>query len=332
MFCLKALSNASASHRRFQDIDPSDWNNRARMPTQRHCWVRAALETINARHTECLLTFQDSFAPLIIRGEKLRLRFIGDRIAEPYDVLCNEDAVEGLAAAILETALAIRFRPIAPSAPILGALQRVSRGRRSFLIEPCAWGCPYIELDGSWREPEAHFSASWRSSFRRMRRKAENMGQVTFDIVTPKLNEVRALLNEAIAVEARSWMKAAGVAMTVSRWRARFYKRFAKYAASEGILRLCFLRIEGRPVAMEYAVECGGRFFAHKIAYDESFEHCSPGTLLRLEILRRAAERGLQSYEFQGKDAPWTYIWTKTVRPMVCVNSPPARSYFGFGA
>ena len=80
---------------------------------------------------------------------------------------------------------------------------------------------------------------------------------------------------------------------------------------------------------MEYAVECSGRFFAHKIAFDESFGDCSPGTLLRLEILRHVAQRGLRSYEFQGKDAPWTYFWTKTLRPMVSVDSPASRSYFG---
>jgi len=75
---------------------------------------------------------------------------------------------------------------------------------------------------------------------------------------------------------------------------------------------------------MELAVECDGRFFSHKIGYDESFARCSPGSLLRLEIFGYAAERGLQSCEFQGKDAPWTYGWTKSVRPMVSVTAHPA--------
>ena len=74
---------------------------------------------------------------------------------------------------------------------------------------------------------------------------------------------------------------------------------------------------------MEYAVECGGSFFVHKIAYDEAFEFCSPGSLLRLETIRYAAEHGLQSYEFQGKDAQWTHFWTKTVRPMVRLKAYP---------
>jgi len=315
---------ASIDHTAFGAFDPSRWNKLARLPTQRYCWARACFETVNRRDHERLVTCGDAFAPFLTKHEEpRRLAFIGDPIGEPYDVLSNEDTIDELAESIVKTGLVLDLRRVPADAPIIKALQRAYRGRGSVVVIPRRASCPYIALDETWREPEQHFSARWRSTFRRMRRKAESIGQVTFEIIAPDPNQVRALLNEVITVEAASWMKAAGIAMAVSRWRLRFYRRYARYAAHEGILRLCFLRIDGKPVAMEFAVESDRRLFVHKIAYDEAFESCSPGSLLRLEALRYAAERGLRSYEFQGKDTDWTYFWTKTVRSMVWLKAYP---------
>lgn len=291
---------------------------------QRHCWVRTCLETINADDDERLITFGNALAPFVIkRADPHRLAFIGDFMQQPYDVLSDGDTIDGLGEAIVKTGLAINLRRIPADAAIIGALQRAYRGRGFVMIKPWRKGCPYIELDDTWREPEHHFSASKRSNFRKRRRKAENIGHVAFDIITPEPTEVRALVEEAFAVEAAGWKRTVGTAIAVSRYRSAFYSRFAEYAAQEGILRLCFLRIGGKPAAMQYAVECSGRFFGLKIGYDEIFAHCSPGNLLRLETIRYAAERGLLSYEFLGHDAPCTYFWTKTVRPMVSLKAYP---------
>lgn len=208
---------------------------------------------------------------------------------------------------------------------------RAYRGRGFVTVRPGRWACPYIELDDSWREPERHFRKKRRWTLRKRRRMAESLGHVAFEVMAPELANVNALVKEAFAVEASGWKRRAGSAIAVSPWRRAFYGRFAKYAAEEGILRLCFLRIDGKAAAMEIGIECDQRFFGHKIGYDESFALCSPGNLLRLEILRYAAERELRSFEFQGKDAPWTYNWTKSVRKMVSVTARPltARRFWG---
>jgi CelD/BcsL family acetyltransferase involved in cellulose biosynthesis len=252
------------------------------------------------------------------------LRFIGDRIFEPYNVLADENLVEGLASAIADTGLPIDLKRLPADAAIVRALKAAYRGRGFIHIVGLQNGCPYIDLDDSWSEPERHFNASWRSSFRRMWRRAEGAGEVRFEVAAPARAEVRALIEEAFAVEAAGWKGARGSAMAVSRWRSNFYRRFAELAAEEGILRLCFLRIDGQAAAMEYAVECNERFFVLKIGYDETFDSFSPGNLLRLETVRYAARRGLYSYEFLGTDAPWTYFWTTKIRPMVSLQAYPA--------
>ena len=105
--------------------------------------------------------------------------------------------------------------------------------------------------------------------------------------------------------------------------RARFFHRYAATAAAQGILRLVFMRIAGRAVGMQIAVECARRFWLLKIGYDESVARCSPGNLLMLHTVQYAAARGLLSYEFLGGAAPWTATWTKTLRQCTVVRAYP---------
>ena len=308
-------SQAAASH----------WNSLAKTPMQRLCWIRACLETVNSGDDVRLITFGNSIAPLVIqRGDPNRLTFIGDTMREPSDVLCDDENLDGLAENVVRTKLPIKLARVPLDAPILGALQRAYQGRGVIGIKPRRFGCPYIELDDTWREPELHLSTSWRAQLRRSRKRAESVGQITFEVVSPKHAQFDSLFEEALAIEATGWKGVQGTAIAVSTWRSAFYKRFAKYAAGEGILRLCFLRIGGQAAAMELAAECNERLFLLRIGYDETFKNCSPGNLLRVESIRYATERGLRSYEFLGSDDTWTYTWTKTVRPMVSLEAYPA--------
>jgi CelD/BcsL family acetyltransferase involved in cellulose biosynthesis len=168
--------------------------------------------------------------------------------------LADDDTLDGLAEALVNTGLGINLRRIPADAAMIPALRRAYRWPRgSVIVEPRSR--PYIELDDTWREPESHFSARWRSNFRRRRRKAESIGEVAFQIIAPEPSQVHELVEEAFAVEAASWKQAAGTAMAVSTWRSSFYTRLTDYAASEGVLRFCFLRIGGKAAAMEYAFE-----------------------------------------------------------------------------
>jgi CelD/BcsL family acetyltransferase involved in cellulose biosynthesis len=75
---------------------------------------------------------------------------------------------------------------------------------------------------------------------------------------------------------------------------------------------------------MQIAVEWQDRFWLLKIGYDATYSKCSPGQLLMLYTVQQAAERGLKSYEFLGSPAPWTSLWTHTLRPCVRVLAYPA--------
>jgi CelD/BcsL family acetyltransferase involved in cellulose biosynthesis len=83
------------------------------------------------------------------------------------------------------------------------------------------------------------------------------------------------------------------------------------------------MNIGGRTAAMQYAVECGERFWLLKIGYDEHFARCSPGLLLLRHAISDAARRGLRSFEFLGGNEAWTQVWTQETREMVTLRAYP---------
>jgi CelD/BcsL family acetyltransferase involved in cellulose biosynthesis len=83
------------------------------------------------------------------------------------------------------------------------------------------------------------------------------------------------------------------------------------------------MRLDGRAVATQLAVECAGKFWLLKIGYDEDYSDCSPGMLLMLETLKYASDAGLESYEFLGTAEAWTRRWTEQEHECVEITALP---------
>jgi len=302
-----------------------------RQPMLSHAWVRACAAAF-AGPGQLAVTVVDTLddavamAPLVVRGDTIpQLELLGvDEIGEPSDLFAvTPSALGWLADALVRTGRPLHLKRILAESPTVAALRRAYRGRGLVIALPHA-AYPWISLDGGWTCPESRLSARRRSDVRRARRIAERLGSVTSEVIAPEAGEVKRLLGEALKVEAASWKGARGSALLVDPGRRVFFNRYALAAAEQGILRLAFLRIGGRAAAMQLAVESGRRFWLLKIGYDASFSRCSPGTLLMIETLRYAAQRGLHSYEFLGTVEPWTSMWNPRTRPCVSLRAYPA--------
>ncbi len=290
-------------------------------PTQSHAFA-AALEPLLVEAHRRILGARRGRAitailPLTREDRPLaRWRLAGSReLFEPGDLLCAraEDA-DPVAAAIAALRHPVSLDRISADSPLVPALRKAI-GRRGWLSVRPAMPCPVIALDSGWRDPETRFNARRRSDFRRAARRAEAMGQVTFETLAPTAQQFDALFDEAIAVELRSWKRDAGSAIAVDARRELFFRRFFRSAAAEGNFHLSFLRIDGEAVAMQLALLWSGRYWLFKIGHDERFGKCSPGTLLMLHMLGWAAEQRLESFELLGEAEPWsTRFWTDEQR------------------
>jgi CelD/BcsL family acetyltransferase involved in cellulose biosynthesis len=241
---------------------------------------------------------------------------------EPSDLVYADAAgLAALAETLAHMGLPLQLGRLPADSPSIAALERACKG---WVTTARVSNCPYIELDAGWSNPEQQFNAGRRSDLRRAERNASKLGRVTYEMVlSPSPHELNGLLDEAYRVEAAGWKGEGGSAMAVDELRGAFFRTYAAAACRRGILRLCFMRIDGQAVAMQLAVECGARFWLFKIGHDERFARCSPGSLLMLYTVRYAALRGLRRYEFLGAEAPWTQGWTRTGRATVSLRSYP---------
>jgi CelD/BcsL family acetyltransferase involved in cellulose biosynthesis len=300
------------------------------IPMLQSIWARTCAETLaeSARlHVLYAGTARNpvAIAPLVEgAGTPSRLELLGVReLFEPMDFLyADRTALDAIAAAVAATGAPLCLGRVPADSPVIDALRKAYRGRGWVRVTP-APSCPYIALNDEWRDPAGRFDPGRRSDFRRARRRAEQIGALTFEVREPAPSESKELLDEAYDVESAGWKGVSGTALVIDPVRGLFFRRYAEAACRKQLLRLCFLRIAGKAVAMQIALECGGRFYLLKIGYDERYRRCSPGTLLMLHTVAYAAARGLRTYEFLGNEANWTRQWTQETHPTLSLRAYP---------
>ncbi len=187
---------------------------------------------------------------------------------------------------------------------------------RNTKLEAGAWESlqsPYVPLPSSREAFLATLQSKFKANCRRRRKKLEERGKIEFERVDGGL-ELEGKLEEGFALEQSGWKGQNGTAMAQDRGTRGFYAELARDAAYAGRLSLYFLRLDGKPVAFQYGLTYGGRYFLLKPGYDESLKECSPGQLLMDEVLADCISRGLREFDFLGPDMVWKRDWTDKVR------------------
>lgn len=307
-------------------------------PIQQFLWsesCRAALPIGGKLHLVVVETGCQSgaIAPLVrAKGVLGRLEHLGVKILrEPTDLLFSDpEALQNLAGVLAKLGSPLFLDRIPADSPTVAAIQDAYRGRGLVLVRP-AQPYPRILLHQGWRNPESQLNSRRRSDLRRAARNAEKIGPLSYQILSPTPSQLGPILEEALEVEAANWKGSEGSAIAYDKLRGPFYRHYAASASAAGILRLCFLRVGGKAVAMQIAIECARGFWLLKIGYREEFAQCSPGMLLIAETIRYAAMSGLVSYEFLGNAENWTRIWTRDEIQTVTIRAYPFRMR-GIGA
>ncbi len=296
-------------------------------PFQQFAWIAAAADTLAAPRQLRVLTVEaggsSAMLPLVRRFDRgPRLEVLGSReLYEPVDAICTDpDVAVALASAARTLAWPLLLGRLPAESRLVAAFRERQDDRVSIVPAPAT---PWLPLDDSWSEPDAHFSARRRSDLLRARRAAERLGPLTCEVHAPSPDTLDPLLEQALVTEAAGWKGRSGTALLADSRRGPFYRRVARDAAEHGTLRLGFLRVGDRIAAMQMLVEHRGRLWLLKMGYDPAFARCSPGLLLMVAMVRRAALDGLAAFEFLGIDEPWLRPWQPVLRPHVAVRVLP---------
>lgn len=297
-------------------------------PLQDYAWSATAATTVDAGQPLAVVVVGDrarptAIAPLVRRRGRLEL--LGAASAgEPADLLYTDTAaLDALARALAGLRLPLLLNRLPAGSPVPGALGAAFRPPSVTVTRPAAAHAA-IELDEGWTAPEGRLSARRASDLRRARRRAEAAGGLEAELLAPEVGELDELLQEAFSIEARGWKGRERTALESDPARCGFFRAYARAAAERGELRLAFLRVGGRRVAMQLGIEWRGRLWLLKIGHDEAAGRCSPGMLLLLESVRDAAARGLGAVQLLGGVEAWTSVWTDRVQECVTAAAYPA--------
>lgn len=87
------------------------------------------------------------------------------------------------------------------------------------------------------------------------------------------------------------------------------------------------LRLDGKPVAMEYQLVNGDDVFALRADFDQTLEAISPGSYLSVQLLQQLFASGLRRYWLGPGPNPYKARWTEKSETLYRVRafSPTAR-------
>lgn len=300
-------------------------------PLLSHDWLLSCAEAFAKAGEPTIVTVRDggrltAAAPLtaIGLGPYRRLEILGaSSLHEPTDFLYeDEPSLQALCEAVIGQRLPFFLQRIPAEGPVATALSNAARGR-GWLLSKDGGDCPYLISPSSWDEYLRARSSQRRYDLRRARRRLEMQGPVEVLYLAPKADELDELLVSAVALEASGWKGRAGSAIERRPAMRKFVESYARRACAAGQLRLCFLTLEAKPVAMQLSVEAFGRIWVLKIGYDERWASCSPGLQLMTECIRVAIGRGIAAHEFLGNAEAWILPWAGGTRSHATVRYYP---------
>lgn len=310
----------------------TDWEqlvSKLPCPSEHYIWVKACIESYSYSSSISIVLVKKESAVVAIAPLYKTMGFLGayEHIGvkehnEPTDFLYQDSVgLKELVSYCAKKKFPLILRRLPMHSEVLPIINQ-EYGKRAIILVTVDKTNPYIDLNHG--NVKQLLSSKLKSDLRRARRRADCFGMVEFQVASPSTyDEFMPLFEEAVRVEASGWKGKKGTALALDKLRKAFFKRYGLYACEQGILRICFLRIDEKPVAMQIAVESDNRFWLLKIGYDAAYAECSPGMLLIHETLFYAAELGLRSYEFLGASDPWTRRWTHKERENLSVSVYP---------
>jgi CelD/BcsL family acetyltransferase involved in cellulose biosynthesis len=172
---------------------------------------------------------------------------------------------------------------------------------------------PYLELTGTWDSYWASLSSKFRSNVRNRLSRLKQIGEPALEVLVDR-SDIAAACDDAWRLEASGWKDQEGTSICSDAAVRRFYTLLADRAAACGWLRLVFLTVGGRRIAVSYGAVYDDRLFLFKTGYDREFHTCSPFKLLTYFAAQEGFARGLREIDFLGDTEPWKQEWTPASR------------------
>jgi CelD/BcsL family acetyltransferase involved in cellulose biosynthesis len=200
-----------------------------------------------------------------------------------------------------------------PAGDTLDSLVRASKNLGRLTMIRGAHTSPIVDIGGSFEDYRESKRPKWMKRLASYRRKMEREHDFEMTLIEQPA-ELGELLEESFALEASGWKGEAGTAITSDPRTERFYRLIVKEFQDSGELRFSTIRLDGRLVAFDMSLLVANRLYTLKLGYDESFKKTVPGLVLRLSMIERCFETGIEANELLGSSEDWKLSFSTSER------------------
>jgi CelD/BcsL family acetyltransferase involved in cellulose biosynthesis len=172
---------------------------------------------------------------------------------------------------------------------------------------------PYVEVRDSWESYYKSLKKAHRADVRRRMGRLEQEGPVELDLVMSD-RDFDKDFGDAVRLESSAWKGAQGTAIESDAGSKTFYRDILARAAKDGRLRLYFLTVGGKRIAVRIGLFFHNRLFMLKSGYDPEYAAFSPSHLLCDKVIREAWNLQFAEADFLGNAERWKLSWSTNVR------------------
>jgi len=305
------------------------WNDladRMENPLLRHEWIVSAANTFFTDEGIHFFVYRErgqirAIAPMVKIGSgfRARLLLIGFLyLYEPADFLYrDEESLEILMCAIARQRYPVIFPRIPRVSPILGFDIWRTRNRfvRAKIIGKS--NSPFLDISSNWDDCYRSLASKNRIDLSRAYKKAVGAGPIDFEFCHVDRRTNARYFRKFLSVELNSWKARNMSAISSTDGLRSFFEAFTSQAAEGHYLYYAYMKIGDQVIAAQFFAIQYDRLWILKIAHDEKYAYCSPGTLLMREVIRFAFENNLSGVEFLGFSEPWLNKWATGYRSYV---------------
>lgn len=275
---------------------------------------RGALEVLTLREGGRLV------AVLPLRRDKGALVATANSHTPEYGILAEDpDAADAMARAVIQRGARRLSLTYVPEADVQRVTRAASAARRPSAHDRLELS-PYLPIEGKFEDYFGTIDGKLRRDLRRRLRRLGDEGEVVFETLDGR-ERLPELLDEGFAVEGSGWKDERGTAIDSNEVTRTFYGDVSAWAAERGLLRLSYLRLDGRVLAFQLAFEDVGSYFFIKGGFDPEMRKFAPQKLQVKHLIERAFEIGLDSFEFLGHVEDWKTEWTSLNRERHLVHA-----------
>ncbi|MDD5775401.1 MAG: GNAT family N-acetyltransferase [Candidatus Omnitrophica bacterium] len=165
---------------------------------------------------------------------------------------------------------------------------------------------PYVIVSGDWQSYFASRSKNFHKSYRNIWNRLKSRGDWSI-INEPELDGI-------YNISRKSWKARCRKDIAADAENRDFFEILTDIAEKKGWLHLWILKVEGKGIAYEYALEYKNTMYAIKADFDETYRELSPGKMLHAYVMKYCFEHGLKEIDLCGHDEEYKKKWASGIR------------------